>query len=129
MPVRLQAHIVELSSYNCSFENRDRAWAVQGRIARELATSEKDERMPARINEKDISILMPSIPPTWEESSFLYAYSIFFDRGCLRYLGSGGYVVFAPYGECTGGQGRWYGDRAVTNNEAEAQAIADALTL
>ena len=32
IPVRLQAHIVELSSYNCSFESRDGLCAVQGRI-------------------------------------------------------------------------------------------------
>ena len=44
MPMRLQAPIVELSSYNCSFESGDGAWAVQGRIAGELVTSEKDER-------------------------------------------------------------------------------------
>ena len=43
-------------------------------------------------------------------------------------MGRGGYAVFAPDGDCIGGQGRWYRDRVVTNNEAEAQAIADAFT-
>ena len=128
MPVRLQACIVELLSYNCSFESGDGAWVVQGRIAQELATSEKDERTPAWIHEKDIPIQMPSTLPALEESSCPSTYSIFFDGGCLQYLGSGGYMVFAPNGEGIGGQGRWYGDRVVINYEAEAWAVADSPT-
>ena len=39
----------------------------------------------------------------------------------------GGYLLFHPSGRCIGGQGKWYGSSAPTNNVAEASAVADGL--
>lgn len=50
-----------------------------------------------------------------------------FDGGVKNKLGTGGYVVFSPGGECLWGRACWFGEVAPTSNQAEARAMVECL--
>ena len=52
--------------------------------------------------------------------------TLFFDGGCRRKEGAGGYLAFWR-GVCLGGRGVWLGAAAPTNNVAEAEAMLAGL--
>ena len=47
----------------------------------------------------------------------------YFDGRAVLKEGAGGFVVFSPSGEYVAGQALFFGQRACTNNEAEAEAL------
>lgn len=47
-------------------------------------------------------------------------YRLYFDGGCSKHNGVGGYILYSPDGQCLGGEGKWYGMSAPTNNISEA---------
>ena len=75
----------------------------------------------------DIPIQRPTKAQAWTPESRDRGMRLFFDGGCKNREGTGGYLLFDAHGECVGGEGRWYGKSAPTNNIAEAQAMVDAL--
>ena len=56
---------------------------------------------------------------------------LYFDGGCQTLDGSkqgaGGFIALGADGYCLGGMGKFYGLDAVTNNQAEALGLVDAL--
>ena len=54
--------------------------------------------------------------------------SLYFDGGCAKKEGTGGYALYSGDGKQFGGEGRFYGKEVQTNNEAEATALRDAMT-
>lgn len=77
---------------------------------------------------EDILIRRPKASREWTmESQQEDEYRLYFDGGCPGGIGSGGYLMYAPSGECIGGGARWYGKSAPTNNVAEASAVVDGL--
>ena len=55
------------------------------------------------------------------------ALRVYFDGRCVKKLGAGGFIAFAPDGELLGGKALYYGQKASSNNEAEAEALLSAL--
>ena len=56
-----------------------------------------------------------------------YEWVLQFDGGCSKRAGTGGYVLWSKNGSLAGGEYKYYGTTRSTNNEAEAQALVDAL--
>ena len=131
LPPRLQAKLVELSSYQCSFEAGQGAWNVMAALKEVAAAA--PEPPETQVEQKmwehphDIPIKRPKKKPDWTPASKQRGWRLFFDGGCKDGLGCGGFVLFDMDGECVGGIGRWYGKQAPTQNIAEAQAMVDGL--
>lgn len=131
LPPRLQAHLVELSSFGCSYEVGDGAWAVGGAVPH-LKSTEPDAKTSDVWEHEDIQLRRPEaaakLPPDLIEG----ALRLHFDGACRRRqnqaVAAGGFIAWAGSGRCEGGCGLYYGEQVQTSNVAEARAAADAVT-
>ena len=77
---------------------------MQGRVARMLEEMQvEDLKAPAWEHTEDIEIWKPNSTPQWEPEVGAALHVLYFDGGCKKRQGSGGYLLFAPYGLCIGG--------------------------
>jgi ribonuclease HI len=77
---------------------------------------------------EDIAIRYPDtsrpLPAKVQHTPHLTA---FFDGGAAKKVGTGGFIVFSPEGECIRAQASFYGEELGTNNRAEARALQELM--
>ena len=77
---------------------------MQGRVAMMLEeTQEEDLKAPAWEHTEDIEIRKPSSALQWEPEVGAASHVLYFDGGCKKQQGSGGYLLFTPDGLYIGG--------------------------
>ena len=112
LPLRLQARLLELSSYGCTFAFGEGAWAVSGavaRLARETPSTDPTPELHTWPHE-DFIISKPqksnTIPVDIADTSLI----CHFDGGYKKSVGAGGFLLWGPDGHCMGGKGLCYAD-------------------
>ena len=63
----------------------------------------EDLKAAAWEHTEDIKIRRPSSALQWKPEVGAALHVLYFDRGCKKQRGSGGYFLFAPDGLCLGG--------------------------
>ena len=126
-PLRLQAHLVELGAVSARFTTGKGAWGVLEKLKEGLEpppAGEDQVERPIWVHE-DIDLAYPASRP--EAVDVEGAWVLHFDGGCRQGLGTGGFILLDPQGECHAGQAWFFGRSCPTNNVAEAQAMVRAL--
>ena len=112
LPIRLQACLVELSSYGCTFACGDGAWAVSGAVARLAREAPTNDPTPERHTwqHQDIVLAKPKKPSPRPTGASTHTLIIHFDGGFKERVGAGGFLLWGREGTCVGGKGLCYAD-------------------
>ena len=108
-PLRLQARLVELSAVKAKFTTGEGAWGLLEGLGESLESPPDGEKPAAAPvwEHQDVTLRYPSSHP--EAVDLAGAWTLYFDGGCRKGLGSGGFVLLAPDGTCHAGGGWYYG--------------------
>ena len=104
LSIRLQARVIELSSYGCKFTCGDGAWAVSGavaRVARDAPASDPTPE-PYTWSYEDILIAKPRKPTPLPHGVSAHTLIIHFDGGYKEQVGAGGFLLWGQAGTCLG---------------------------